>query len=46
MSRTHFRVNPHSTLFVILFKNGNYDPKINYFDEYYMPLVEIKAFNR
>ena len=32
-------------LFVLLFKNGNDDPTINSFDEYYMPLVEIKDFN-
>ena len=27
------------------FKNGDDDPTRNYFDEYYMPLVEIKDFN-
>ena len=32
-------------LFGLSFKNGNYDPTRNYFDEYYMPLVEIKYFN-
>ena len=32
-------------LFVLSFKNGNDDPTINYFDKYYMPLVEIKYFN-
>ena len=26
-------------LFVLSFKNGDYDPTRNYFDEYYMPLV-------
>ena len=32
-------------LFVLSFKNGDDDPTRNYFDEYYMPLVEIKYFN-
>ena len=32
-------------LFVLSFKNGNDDPTINSFDEYYIPLVEIKDFN-
>ena len=32
-------------LFVLLFKNGNDDPARDYFDEYYMTLVEIKDFN-
>ena len=32
-------------LFVLSFKNGNTDPKRNYFDKYYMPLVEIKDLN-
>ena len=32
-------------LFVILFKNSNDDPARYSFDEYYMPLVEIKDFN-
>ena len=32
-------------LFVLSFKNGNDDPTRNSFDEYYMPLVEIKYFN-
>ena len=32
-------------LFVLSFKNGNDNPTINYFDKYYMPLVEIKYFN-
>ena len=27
------------------FKNGNDDPTKSFFDEYYMPLVEIKYFN-
>ena len=31
-------------LFVLSFKNGEVDPAINYFDEYYIPLVEIKNF--
>ena len=32
-------------LFVLWFKNGNDDPTGNYFDEYYVPLVEIKDFH-
>ena len=32
-------------LFVLSFKNGNDDPARDSFDEYYMPLVEIKDFN-
>ena len=32
-------------LFVLSFKNGNDDPAKNYFDEYYMSLVENKNFN-
>ena len=32
-------------LFVISFKNGDDDTTINSFDEYYMPLLEIKDFN-
>ena len=32
-------------LFVLSFKNVNDDPTRNSFDEYYMPLVEIKDFN-
>ena len=32
-------------MLVISFENGNDDPIRNYFDEYYMPLVEIKDFN-
>ena len=32
-------------LFVISFKNGNNDPTRNFFDKYYMPLIEIKDFN-
>ena len=32
-------------LFVLLFKNGNSDSTKNYFDKYYMELVEIKDFN-
>ena len=31
-------------LFVLSFKNGKDDPTRNYFDKYYMPLVEIKDF--
>ena len=32
-------------LLVLLFKNGNDYPTRDYFDKYYMPLVEIKDFN-
>ena len=32
-------------LFFLSFKKGNDDPTRNSFDEYYMPLVEIKDFN-
>ena len=32
-------------LFVLSFRNGDDDPTRNSFDEYYMPLVEIKDFN-
>ena len=32
-------------LFVLSFKNGNDDPTRNSFDEYYMPLAEVKDFN-
>ena len=32
-------------MFVLSFKNGNDDPARNSFDEYYMPLAEIKDFN-
>ena len=32
-------------LFVLSFKNGNNDPTRDYFDKYYMPLLEIKDFN-
>ena len=32
-------------LFVLSFKNGNDDPTRIFFDEYYMPLVEIGDFN-
>ena len=32
-------------LFVLSFKNGNDDPTRNYFDNYYMPLVDLKDFN-
>ena len=32
-------------MFVISFKNGNDHPRKDSFDEYYMPLVEIKDFN-
>ena len=34
-----------NTLFALSFKNGDDDPARNSFDEYYMPLVEIKVFN-
>ena len=30
---------------LLSFKNGNNDPTRNYFDKYYMQLVEIKDFN-
>ena len=32
-------------MFVLSFKNGNDNPTRDYFDEYCMPLVEIKDFN-
>ena len=32
-------------MFLLLFKNGNDDPTRDSFNEYYMPLVEIKDFN-
>ena len=32
-------------LFVLSIKNGDDDPAKNSFDEYYMPLIEIKDFN-
>ena len=32
-------------LFVLSFRNGDDYSIRNYFDEYYMPLVEIKDFN-
>ena len=32
-------------MFVLSFKNGNDNPTKDSFDEYYMPLVEIKDFN-
>ena len=32
-------------LFLLSFKNGNNDPTRNSFDNYCMPLVEIKYFN-
>ena len=34
-----------SRLFVLSFKNSNGDPTRNFFDEYYMPLVEMKDFS-
>ena len=34
-----------STLFVLLFKNGDNEPTRNYFVKYYMSLVEIKDLN-
>ena len=32
-------------LFVLSFKSGNDDPTRYFFDQYYMPLVEMKDFN-
>ena len=32
-------------MLILSFKNGNNDPATNYFDKYYMPLVEIEDFN-
>ena len=32
-------------LFVLPFKNGNNNPTKNYFEKYYMHLVEIKDFD-
>ena len=32
-------------MFVLSFKNGENDPTRNFFDKYYMPLVDIKDFN-
>ena len=32
-------------MFVLLFKNGDDDPAINFFDEYCMSLVDINNFN-
>ena len=32
-------------MFVLSFKNGDDNPTRNFFDEYYMPFVEIKDFN-
>ena len=32
-------------MFVLSFKNGDDDPTRNYFDEYYMSLVELRDFN-
>ena len=32
-------------MFALSFKNGDNNPTIGYFDNYYMPLVEIKDFN-
>ena len=32
-------------MFVLSFKNGNEDPTRNYFDKYYLSLVETKDFN-
>ena len=32
-------------LFVLSFKNSDSNPARDYFDKYYMPLVEIKDFN-
>ena len=43
-----YLINPISRninrLFVLSFKNGNNDPMRDYFDKYYMPLVEINGF--
>ena len=38
---TFWKIN---RLFVLSFKNSNDDPTRNSFDQYYMPLVEIKDF--
>ena len=32
-------------MFTLSFKNGNNDPTRDYFEKYYMPLVEIKYFH-
>ena len=32
-------------VFVSSFKNGNNDPTRHFFDDFYMPIVEIKDFN-
>ena len=32
-------------MFDLSFKNGNDDPTRNSFDQYYLPLVEIKGFD-
>ena len=32
-------------MFVLSIKNGNDDPTINSFDEYYMPLVNMEDLN-
>ena len=32
-------------LFIFLFKNSDDDPTRDYFNDYYMPLLEIKGFN-
>ena len=34
-----------SGLFVLSFKNGVIDSRINSFNKYYLPLVEIKDFD-
>ena len=34
-----------NSLFVLSFKNGDKDPTRDSFNEYYMPLIEIKDFN-
>ena len=45
----HYLIDPTfrniNRFFVLSFKNGKDDPTTNSFDEYYMPLVEIKDFN-
>ena len=32
-------------MFIFLFKNSDDDPTRDYFNDYYMPLLEIKGFN-
>ena len=44
----HYLIDPISRninrLFVLSFENRNNDPMRDYFDKYYMPLVEINGF--